>query len=988
MMVLTVVTVAYAGDDRTFQEIRQRMESILERRAADGSKPINKQFRRWEWFWERRQGTDGSMPSIAAYVEAARAIDIARKGDQAQAMPSWREVGPVAPAGGPSRTWFGIGRMNCIAGSYQNPDLLYAGSANGGLWRSTNGGGMWSAVNVAGLPMFGVSDIAIDHTNDKLIYVATGDANNAISGDLNGYPAFSVGVIKTTDGGTTWSTTGLSYEFAENIAVNRLWLDPRDNKVVVAATTTGIRRTDDGGATWANVLNGMNVRDMMPAPGNPNVLLATTFSFFGNASFMRSEDAGRTWSQVLAIPQAIRLRLATSKAEPDGFYAVASTGYPYVLEGVYRSVDAGKTFVKDALTRNILGRSQDGDDFNEQAQGFYDLAMTVSPEDPSLLFVGGINIWESSNRGASWSLNTEGNGYGASWVHADHHYLTYHPTIAGRLYSCHDGGLAMSTDDGITWTDISQGLKVQQYYAMDVCASAPDAMIAGAQDNATMVKRGDVERQVIGGDGMECFFNPRNVNQGFATIYYGYLYRTDDFFGSVSLKSDANSRGEAGAWVTPYTIDPNTPALIHAGYQNVWRSTNSGDDWRRLGTIPNPNRQPLRHVAVSPVDNNVIIASFTNTMYRTTNSGQTWVPIPTSQDYITELECDPTVADRYYVTFGGHNASTRVVRYDGDVMTDLTGRGLPRVPVNAVALQVDKFRRLYVGTDVGVYYTDEGSDIWRPYGQNMPAVVVTDLVITPSNNLMRVSTYGRGIWEVDVRQCTAAVPSVVASATSICAGDTITVMAPSGYAAYMWSSGDTTRVLRLSAANQSGSYAVAVVDDNGCTAVSAPVDVTITRSPTRPTISRRGVDTLRSTAIGGVTVFQWYRNGEAIEGATQRDYVATLDGTYTVVVTNGEGCSSESNPYTLILTSVDDLVAVTSWSLAPNPTTTTAWLRHAGAIGTTTIDVVDITGRLVYSTSAVDTTAVAIDCSTFTPGIYMVRIVSPTSSAVLPLVRQ
>ncbi|HCN04132.1 MAG TPA: hypothetical protein DIS79_00810, partial [Bacteroidetes bacterium] len=197
---MTAVVTAGDGD---FVKLRNSLQSQLERVGDDGTVKVNKQFRRWEWFWEPRQMPDGSFPTSAHYLnEARRQQDRIKAFESVQAGKEWKELGPVGrPALGLSSSWNGIGRINTIDISRSNPNVMFAGAASGGVWKTTDAGENWTHVDMPGFPDFGVSDIAIAPSNSQIIYVATGDVNAALPGELSGFPSFSYGVVKSTDGG-------------------------------------------------------------------------------------------------------------------------------------------------------------------------------------------------------------------------------------------------------------------------------------------------------------------------------------------------------------------------------------------------------------------------------------------------------------------------------------------------------------------------------------------------------------------------------------------------------------------------------------------------------------------------------------------------------------------------------------------------------------------------------------------------------------------
>ncbi len=983
---------------QSFSDIQAQAQAKLEQPSSDGTPAFSKQFRRWEWFWESRKGTDGSMPSTSVYERGfTHAVRARSKGDALQTGASWKETGPVAPPNfGQGQAWFGIGRVNCIAFSYQNAQLMYAGSANGGLWRSTNAGQLWTEVQVPILPIFAVSDIAIAPQNDRIIYVATGDANGSVAGDISGYPAFSHGVIKTTDGGATWSRTTFASELRQQLVIGRLWIQPTNPDVVVAATALGIQRTTDGGTTWRTVTSTTHVRDIIQHPLNPSILYGASFNFSGTIALLKSTDAGASWRQVSTLNNTVRGRLAVSEHSPNSVWLVTSATAPYALGGVYVSSDQGETYTKLNVTQNLLGWSTNGSDWNRGGQGWYDLALAVSPVNSQRITVGGINNWRSNSGGTAWQLLTEQNGNGAPFVHADQHFLAYHPTTR-HLYSCHDGGIAVSTNDGTAWRDVSTGLRIQQYYAMDVAQSNPSTLIAGSQDNATYIRTTSGGRHVIGGDGMQCLIDPTNPNIMYASIYYGQYYRSTNGGSNFATISSREARAENGAWVTPIAMSRNQSSTIYLGYRNVWRSTNRGSIWTRISNFPVSSSATLRALAVAPSSDDHIYAAFSDALFVTTNGGASWTQVRDISEYVSSIAVDPDNPNKAYLAVASYNSSRRVLTVENGEVRDLSGVGLPAVPANAILLQDNLFRRLIVGTDAGIYFLDNESGAWEPYGRNMPTNIVTDLVLAESTQTLFAATYGRGIWEIDATQCVATTPSIQrlpATLTTACAGDTITLTAPEGYASYRWSNGDTTRTISLFTFGQSGDYSVSVTDSRGCRATSATTTINFVRAPGRPNITRRG-DTLRSSVLGGVIRFQWYsgRRGSGqerpIASATDREFVPTVSGTYSVEVFNGDGCAAHSEPVDVTVTSVAFVDGVPSIELAPNPTSGVARLTWNGQVHNVSfIDVVGIDGQSVWSyRPGQGDTNVSIDMSMVASGSYLVRVASPTGTWVRPLIR-
>lgn len=991
MLLATMTSIAPAQHD--FQTVRAKLRQMLEGNEPDGTPRISKQLRRWEWFWESRVGTDGSFPTAKTYEDALQRARAKTPVDATLAAKVWKELGPTGPSALTlDDAFFGIGRVNCVAFNPADANVMLLGSAGGGLWKSTNGGNSWAEVKMPNFPMFGVSDVAYAPSNAQIIYVATGDANASFAGDVSGYPNFSVGIIKSTDGGATWAPTGLSYLIEQNYGTSRLWVAPDDPNVVLAATTTGIRRSTDGGATWKLVSSVANMRDMIQHPTVANILYATTFSAGGGAEFWRSTDAGQTWRSVQSVESGCRIRLAVTKAAPSVVWAVVSATYPYGLQGVYKSTDAGLTYNMIPNTKNLLGWSRSGTDWSRGGQGHYDLAMAVSPTDANRIMVGGINNWRSTNGGTSWELATEQRGDGAPWVHADQHFHAYHPTNNSRLYTCHDGGIARSTDNGLSWTDISVGLKIQQFYAMGATDMDPSLMIGGAQDNSTFIMDGLSFRHVIGGDGMECAIDPSNPNVMYGSVYYGTFYRSNNRGSNWTTISNAGARGENGAWVAPFTIYKKIPSTVFAGYRNVWKSTNNGTNWTRLSNFAVDQNATLRVVAVSPTDDRYVYAAFNQTMYFTTNGGQTWQTGSGLGGFISDIEVDPTDPKRIWITYGAYNGGVKVAEVNNGTATNATGVGLPNIPINSVLYVEGSPKRLFLGTDVGVYVTEIGSNVWQPYGSGMPTTVVSDLEYLPTSKKLRAATYGRGIWEVDATQCTAATPTIQAlTPTTVCAGDSVVLQVQGSYSSVRWSNGDTARRVVLRTTQEAGDYTVSVEDGNGCRATSAKFTVTINRTPSRPTIQRRG-DTLRSTTLGGVTSFQWIRNDTNIVGATQREYVPTVSGSYRVQVRTDQGCANISEPVEITVgpVSVAEEPALRDMIVSPNPTEGIVRLSFGSPLPSAMrIEIIDQAGRSL-STDMVEVSSVGhtLDLRGVAAGVYLVRCSVGNAVMTLPIVRQ
>jgi photosystem II stability/assembly factor-like uncharacterized protein len=960
----------------SYESVRDAYQRAVERPSADGKPTLNKQFRRWEWFWQGRLLEDGTFPSSDLYLKELQGAAARKTTDELLNRKTWKEVGPIAPDM-PSElpSWSGIGRVNCIDFSRNDPTVMYAGSAAGGLWKTTNSGSSWQPIHIPNIPVVGISDIAVAPSNDNVIYVATGDVNGSIPGQLSRYNGFSYGIIKSTDAGATWQMAGLASEPADNSLIGRLWVDPRDANVVVAATYGGMYRTTDGGLTWTRSAQGI-FRELIGNPVSIPTLYAASYGFNGGAAVYRSTDAGKTWSDVYTIGRANRIRLAVTKANQNVVVALASNADDQGLEGIFKSTDAGTTFAELPTTLNLLGWSATGND--QRGQGFYDLALEISPTNANHLFVGGINIWRTTTNGSRWELSAHWTGdRGAPYVHADQHFFKYHPT-RNHLFATHDGGIARSTDGGITWRDVSRGLAIQQYYGLATSNQNAAITLAGSQDNGTALTRnsGATFSHVLGGDGMLSSIDVVSPSIMYGSSYYGNFWRSSNGGSSWSFVSSSDQRGEAGSWVAPICVDPRLQNTVYVGYQQVWKSTNAGQSWAKISNIS--SSVPARIIAVAPSNPNFIFVAYNTALYFTTNGGQTWQQQTGLNGFIMGIEVDPTTPNKYYVAIGGFSQGQKVMMVNAGVVTNITGSGLPNLPCNSLAYQRGTPNRLFAGTDIGVYVMDEGTGFWQSYGSGLPPVIVTGMRLIPSSNLLRISTYGRGIWEVDVAQCAAVTPSISAvTPTTICTGDSVILEASSGYASYRWSNGDTTRRIVLKSTSQSGTYLVGVEDTKGCRAVSAGVNVVISRLPSKPLITKIARDTLRSSAFGGVSKFQWSLDGSPIAGATGRNLAVSRSGVYRVSVTDSS-CSNTSDEFQFTYepaVSIDDR-REDQWQLviSPNPVNESFTIALPGSQEVSLV-IMDLSGRTVFTSEpALGATSLNVNASGWSSGLFLAQV--------------
>jgi len=397
--------------------------------------------------------------------------------------------------------------------------------------------------------------------------------------------------------------------------------------------------------------------------------------------------------------------------------------------------------------------------------------LSVSPANANTIYLGGINSWKSTDGGVNWTIiNHWYGGDGAPAVHADKHYMEYQDN--NTFFEANDGGIYKTTDGGASWVDLTNSMVISQIYKLGVSQTVKDAVIAGLQDNGSKLIYNSSWRDVKGGDGMECLIDYTNVSIQYATYANGQIDRTTDRWTNQQNVVDITDNipgGPAGAWVTPYVIDPVSSQTLYLGYADVWKTTNRGNSWTKISNL-NLTENKIRSMAIAPSNNQTLYITDLTSFYRTTNGGTNWTNLtaslplqPAANFSVTYITVDAYNAQKLWITYGGYNA-TKVYESTngGQNWTDISA-GLPLVPANTIVQnKLSATQHLYVGTDVGVY-VKKGTENWTLFSNNLPSVIVNELEIyydaTPANSVLYAATYGRGLWKSNLASFTVGVES-------------------------------------------------------------------------------------------------------------------------------------------------------------------------------------------------------------------------------------
>ncbi len=717
-----------------------------------------KHWKRWEWEKGKELGPNGEFVNSTEMVLRADAEENRKnKGmNRSQLSGSWTSIGIKESLYSPdtmSNSYAnGVGRVDRIAFHPSNPSIFYVGTPYGGLWKTLNGGTTWQCLTDT-IPSIGISGIVVDWATPNIIYILTGTGDNCC-GDFVTTFEFnnpSSGVMKSTDGGVTWNATG-TLPTTPNIG-SYIGYDIAQNPVypleLLVATSDGVFLTLNGGTSWTKVKDG-NHFDVEYKPNDADIVYCTD-----NDSIFYSTTYGTTWlnsSVNIAIPSTNnRIALGVTNAKTGNVYALCgkATGTGN-FQGIYKSTDSGLSFTRIVNTPNILGYVDNGQDNKDQ--GIYDLAIAISPIDTNIVTTAAINVWGSTNGGVGFSTRSkwhENIVSSTQYVHPDHHSLTYNK-LTNRLYTTHDGGINYSDDNGTTWTNITKGLIVSQFYHLAQFKNTPFVFGGGLQDNGIKF-RGLGSKNAVhiyGADGFSAAFQPNNPNIMYSTINGGWAK-----FNTVTGKTIPSSNPITQFFKHVIT-HPTDTTIVYTGSNPIYRSTNGASSWTNVGS------NGLWCIAISPSNPRQLYAAGgpqlgagTGSISRSSNGGSNWTTLNTGSNgfpaitniRVTDIAIHPTDSLTLCVTVGGFTAGSKIY-YSTDGGTNFTNisSNLPNIIVYSVVLSSSK---IYIGTSLGVYSKLNGSTNWTSIRDNMPKTPVTDIFVDENTGTITCSTFGRGLWE-------------------------------------------------------------------------------------------------------------------------------------------------------------------------------------------------------------------------------------------------
>ncbi|MFN8712996.1 MAG: T9SS type A sorting domain-containing protein [Bacteroidota bacterium] len=729
----------------------QNRPAIQQKRPAKSENPAVP----YEWMDIQRSFPD-AVPDAAAYTAAMQMARIQQNQARMSSTVSWTVEGPGNLGG----------RFNSLAIDPANSQIMFAGSTTGGLWKTTNGGGSWNPVfdNNSSLS---IGCIVFEPGSSSTIYVGTGDPN------VGGYPFIGTGIYKTTDAGLTWTNIGLGNTYI----ISDIAIDPSNTNIIYASAmglpfvrdnNRGLYKSTDGGQTWTQSLfvsNQTGICDMVLDPVNPQVVYAASWSRIRNnqesfiysteSKIWKSTNGGATWNAAMTgIPnQAFsRIGLTMYPGNNNQLFAML-VDTTLQLQGIYTTTNAAGNWsaVPTAtLDPNALG-----------GFGWYFGKIYVNPNNPSTIYMLGVDQWRTTDGGQTWNTFTP------PWytyeVHADGHDLDFNS--AGDIVLCTDGGIYKTSDNGNTWSDIDD-IPANMFYRVASNPFAPANYYGGAQDNGTTGGSSSTINtwsRIYGGDGFQAWFDPGDANLWYVETQNGDVAFTDDGgFNYYSITfGDFTDRKH---WDMPYLMSIHNPSVMYFASQRVHKMTGAPYGFASPisndltdGVIYGPRFHTITALGESPLAPGYLYAgTLDGNVWVTTNDGVSWTDVTAGlpDRYVTSVKGSPNIQNNIYVTHSGYKSNEFIPHIhksvnNGQNWVDISG-DLPQFAINDLVIMPGNENVLFVATDAGVYYTINGGTNWVRAGNNMPVIPVYSLGLNTTATKLVAGTFARSIQTLSI----------------------------------------------------------------------------------------------------------------------------------------------------------------------------------------------------------------------------------------------
>lgn len=780
---------------RETPENNSTLETIP-RHAIDSEKATNSK-ERVEWMNKKRMGGYDAKKVTQARIRLGKEYKSNQMNTRDGGITAWESLGPLNIGG----------RIRAIAVDPDDGDHIFIGAAAGGIWESMNGGSSWTLSNAI-FESYPVMDIKYHPDVEDVIFAVTGE----FAGGGPAYPG--IGVLRSTDNGTSWVQMGQptdhDFSFLSKVRFNSQNVD----EIYVSGTSkvSGIDRgtiykSSDFGTTWdrhwyeeSNISG--NVYDFEINPNNPDTMWLGT-----GHHLCFSSNGFDTYSIYFLnavngfIPQRCEVQLCES--DPDNVFVLRYLGkignttannkyrtelYQKLPNNAIMTLRTStEAFHDNATFDNILGQ-----------QGNYDNTLWINPVDCSSVIMGGIDLWKYDTlsdvhtRISDWVDDIGGNQANGSdnSVHADHHVIIEHPDFDGgsnqTVFFGNDGGI-YKTDDlndvstHSNWVNLSDGLNITQLYGADISYDGK-SVVGGAQDNSyfssTTLDQNLDWNVYSTGDGGFSFIDKVDNNTIYGTTQNGKIYRSEDGgqtfchilnmdsnvqFSCCNSCQDFTYINENPLFIAPFKGDPNNSSRLFIGGNRLYRSIDKGEHWSPItdDAVSSSNRK-ISAFDIAKSNSDVIYVGYDTGLLRKTTVGGgdvscCWTDVSAGlpNKYITDVAIHPSDSDKVAVTLGGYNQLHVYVTFDGG--DNWINRSLDfDMHVNTITWLANHSNRLYIGTDVGIFASNNLGVNWNvsPLFDNNEGPVYTgveelfwqgDGSLTYPFHLCAAS-HGRGLW--------------------------------------------------------------------------------------------------------------------------------------------------------------------------------------------------------------------------------------------------
>jgi photosystem II stability/assembly factor-like uncharacterized protein len=682
------------------------------------------------------------------------------------------------------------GRISDFAFHPEHKQVFYVATSSGNLWKTTNNTITWEPI-FDGEGSYSLGVVELDPNNPEVVWAGSGENNSQRS------VAYGDGVYKSTDGGKTWRNMGLK----ESNHISQIWISPKDSNTVLVAAQgplwsnggdRGLYKTTDGGENWERILHidqYTGVNEFVIDPDNHDHIVASSYQRRRHvwtlinggpgSGIHKSTDGGVTWTEITAgLPKDHmgRIGLANAPSAPRTIYAIIEAND--AEKGVYRSLDFGQNWHKQSS-------------YMTNSPQYYN-ELVVDPHNPERIYSLNTFTNISEDAGKTWTPLS------LKFRHVDDHALWIDPDNTDHLYIGGDGGVYETWDRGQTWRHV-RNLPLGQFYRIQADNDEPFYNICGGtQDNNSLCAPSRTEvihgvtnadwRIILGGDGYEPQFDPNDPNIIYAQYQYGGLARYDKRTMErvfIAPHPGADEEAYNWNWNTPLLLSPHHDTRLYYGAKQLFRSDDRGDSWVKISpdltqqidrnelevmdrvwgvdtiakNVSTSKYGSLIGITESPVQADLLMVGTDDGVISVSNNGGgDWTSVKKfkgvpDMSYVSDVLFSQHDVNVAYATFDNHKRGDYkpyVLKStdQGKSWKSITGNLPERGSTHTIVEDHVDPNLLFVGTEFGVFFTQNGGDSWHELTR-LPTISVRDLDIQQRENDLIIGTFGRGVYILD-----------------------------------------------------------------------------------------------------------------------------------------------------------------------------------------------------------------------------------------------